>query len=80
MKNLITNAPFLPSALADLMEMARQQACEKDRERVTIGYLYDIPPAQLSDEEIRKYKQDIWMRQLAATLPIPKQILHFYDI
>lgn len=70
--------PLLP-ALEALKEMARRQAAESERERATIGYIYDIPPAQLSDEQILKYRQEILMRQTAALIPAlksPISILH----
>lgn len=70
--------PLLPAVEA-LKELARQQAAARDRERVEIGFIYDIPPAQLSDEQILKYRQEILMRQTAALIPALKQpisILH----
>lgn len=62
--------PFIPDTLAAMMEVARQRAAEKDRERVIIGHIYDIPPAQLSDEEIRKFEREIWMRRIVASIPV----------
>lgn len=70
--------PLLPAVEA-LKELARKQAAERDLERVEIGFIYDIPPAQLSDEQIRKYRQEILMRQYAALIPAlqkPISILH----
>lgn len=70
--------PLLPAVEA-LKELARKQAAERDRERVEIGFIYDIQPAQLSDEQILKYRQEILMRQRAALIPVLKQpisILH----
>lgn len=59
---------LLPAVEA-LKELSRRQAAESDRERAIIGYIYDIHPAQLSDEQIRKYRQEILMRQIAALIP-----------
>lgn len=70
--------PLLPAVEA-LKEMARKQAAECARERATIGFLYGIPPAQLSDEQIRKYRQEILMQRFAALIPAlnpPISILH----
>lgn len=70
--------PLLPAVEA-LKELARKQAAERDRERVEIGFIYDIPPAQLADEHILKYRQEILMRQYAALIPAlkpPISILH----
>lgn len=70
--------PLLPAVEA-LKELARKQAAERDRERVEIGFIYDIQPVQLSDEQILKYRQEILMRQYAALIPDLKQpisILH----
>lgn len=70
--------PLLP-AVEILKELARKQAAERDRERVEIGFIYDILPAQLSDEQILKYRQEILMRQCAALIPAlrpPISILH----
>ncbi len=63
---------LFPDTLSAIIELVRQENAEKDRERVIIGHLYDIPPAQLSDEQIRNYKREIWMRQVAASIPVPK--------
>lgn len=70
--------PLLPAVEA-LKELARKQAAERDRERAVIGFIYDIPPAQLSEEQILKYRQEILMRQYAALIPAlkpPISILH----
>lgn len=70
--------PLLPTVEL-LKELARKQAAERDRERVEIGFIYDIQPAQLSDEQILKYRQEILMRQYAALIPAlkpPILILH----
>lgn len=70
--------PLLPAVEA-FKEMARMQAVECDRERAVIGFIYDIPPAQLSDEQIRKYRQEILMQRYAALIPAlrpPISILH----
>lgn len=69
---------LLPAVEA-LKELSRRQAAESERERATIGYIYDIPPVQLSNEQIRKYRQEILMRQIAALIPAlnpPISILH----
>ena len=66
-------------AVEVLKELSRRQAAEIERERATIGYIYDIPPVQLSNEQIRKYRQGILMRQVAALIPAlnpPISILH----
>lgn len=42
--------PLLPAVEA-LKELARKQAAERDRERIEIGFIYDILPAQLSEEQ-----------------------------
>ena len=66
-------------ALKALKEMARKQAAECDRERAIIGFIYGIPPVQLSDEQISKYRQEILMQQYAALIPAlkpPIPILH----
>lgn len=60
--------PLILPTLELLKELAREQAAERERDRVTIGFLYDIPPVQLSDEQIRKYNQEL-MRQYAALIP-----------
>lgn len=70
--------PLLP-AVELLKELARRQAAECARERAIIGFIYDIPPAQLSDEQILKYRQEISMRRYAALIPAlnpPISILH----
>lgn len=70
--------PLLPAVEA-LKELARKQAAERDRERIEIGFIYDILPAQLSEEQILKYRQEILMRQYAALIPAlkpPISILH----
>lgn len=69
----------LLTAVEALKEMARKQAAERDRERIEIGFIYDILPAQLSEEQILKYRQEILMRQYAALIPAlkpPISILH----
>lgn len=69
----------LLTELEALKELARRQAAERERERVKIGFMFDIPPAQLSDEQIRKYRQEILMRRYAALIPAlrpPISILH----
>lgn len=69
----------LLSSVETFKELARRQAAERDRERVKIGFIFDIPPAQLSDEQIRKYRQEILMRRYAALIPALRQpisILH----
>lgn len=70
--------PLLPAVEA-LKELARKQAAERDRERIEIGFIYNILPAQLSEEQILKYRQEILMRQYAALIPAlkpPISILH----
>lgn len=70
--------PLLPAVEA-LKELARKQAAERDRERIEIGFIYDILPAQLSEKQILKYRQEILMRQYAALIPAlkpPISILH----
>lgn len=70
--------PLLPAVEA-LKELARKQAAERDRERVEIGFIYDIPPAQLSDEQLQKHRQEMLMRQYTALIPAlqkPISILH----
>lgn len=70
--------PLLPTVEL-LKELARKQAAERDRERIEIGFIYDILPAQLSEEQILKYRQEILMRQYTALIPALKQpisILH----
>lgn len=70
---------LLLPAVEALKELARKQAAERDRERVEIGFIYDIPPAQLTEEQILKYRQEILMRQHAALIPAlnpPISILH----
>lgn len=66
--------PLLPAVEA-LKELARKQAAE----RVEIGFIYDIPPAQLSDEQLQKHRQEMLMRQYTALIPAlqkPISILH----
>lgn len=70
--------PILPAVEA-LKELARKQAAECARERAVIGFIYDIPPAQLTDDQIRKYRQEVLMRRYAALIPAlnpPISILH----
>lgn len=64
----------LLTAVELFKELARRQAAERDRERVIIGFIYDIPPAQLSDEQIQKFRQEIWMRQFAAFIPALQEL------
>lgn len=63
-----------------LKELARRQAAERDRERVTVGFIYDIPPAQLSDEQLHKYRQEILMRQYAALIPALQKPISILNI
>ncbi len=71
-------SPNLP-AVEILKELARKQAAERERERVEIGFMYGIPPAQIHDELISEYKHELWMRRFAAFIPLkekPISILH----
>lgn len=71
--------PLLPTVEL-LKELARKQAAERERERVEIGFIYDIPPAQLSDEQILKYRQEILMRQCAALIPALQKPISILNI
>ncbi len=71
--------PLLPTVEL-LKELARRQAAERDRERVTIGFIYDIPPAQLSDKQLHKYRQEILMRQYAALIPVLQKPISILSI
>lgn len=59
-----------------LKKLACKQSVECARERATIGFIYDIPPAQLSDEQ----RQGIWMRQFAVFIPVLKQPISILNI
>lgn len=70
--------PVLPT-LERLKELARQQAAELERDRVNIGFMYGIPPAQITDEIIIEHKHELWMQRFAAFIPLKKKpisILH----
>lgn len=71
--------PLLPAVEA-LKELARKQAAERDRERVEIGFIYDIQPVQLSDEQLHKYRQEILMRQYAALIPVSQKPISILNI
>ncbi len=71
-------SPNLP-AVEILKELARQQAASLERDRVDIGFMYGIPPAQIHDEMISDYKHELWMRRFAASITLkekPISILH----
>ena len=63
-----------------LKELARRQAAERDRERTIIGFIYDIPPAQLSDEQLHKCRQEIFMRQYLALIPALQKPISILNI
>lgn len=47
-----------------LLQMTREAQAEKDRERVKIGFIFNVPPAQLTEEQIKDYKRELWMQSL----------------
>lgn len=71
--------PLLPTVEL-LKELARRQAAERERERATIGFIYGILPAQLSDEQLHKYRQEILMRQYAALIPVSQKPISILNI
>lgn len=52
------------NTINNLLQMAREAQAEKDRERVKIGFIFNVPPAQLTEEQIEDYKRKVWMQSL----------------
>lgn len=48
--------------------MAREAQAQKDRERVTIGLILDVPPLQLTEEQIEDYKKKLWIEAIRIPL------------
>lgn len=48
--------------------MAREAQAHKDRERITIGLILDVPPLQLTEEQIEDYKKKLWIESIRIPL------------
>lgn len=44
--------------------MAREAQSQKVRERIIIGHIFDVPPIQLTDEQVQNYKRKIWAQSI----------------
>lgn len=53
----------------ELLRMAREAQAQKDRERIIIGHIFDIPPIQLTEEQIKDYKRKIWAQSIIMPFP-----------
>lgn len=51
-------------AIDRLLEMAREAQAQKERERIIIGHIFDVPPIQLTEKQIEDYKRKIWAQSL----------------
>lgn len=49
-------------AINKLLQMTREAQAEKDRERVKIGFIFNVPPAQITEEQVEDYKRKLWMQ------------------
>lgn len=49
-------------------EWERWHGAQKDRERITIGLILDVPPSQLTEEQIEDYKKKLWIESMRIPL------------
>lgn len=52
----------------EFLRMAREAQAQKDRERITIGLILDVPPLQITDEQIEDYKKKLWIESMRIHL------------
>lgn len=52
-----------------LLRMAREAKAQKERERIIIGHIFDVPPIQLTEEQIKDYKRKIWAQSIIMPFP-----------
>ena len=59
------------NTINNLLQVAREAHAEKDRERINIGFIFNVSPAQLTEEQIEVYKRKIWMQSLVFPIINP---------
>lgn len=52
----------------ELLRMAREAQAQKERERIKIGFIFDVPPLHLTEEQIEDYKKKLWIESMRVPL------------
>lgn len=52
----------------ELLRMAREAQAQKERERIKIGFIFDVPPLQLTEEQVEDYKKKLWIESMRIHL------------
>lgn len=52
----------------EFLRMAREAQAQKDRERIKIGFIFDVPPLQLTEEQVEDYKKKLWIESMRIPL------------
>lgn len=55
----------------EFLRMAREAQAQKERERIKIGFIFDVPPLQLTEEKIEDYKKKLWIESMRIPLINP---------
>lgn len=52
----------------EFLRMAREAQAQKERERIKIGFIFDVPPLQLTEEQVEDYKKKLWIESMRIPL------------